>query len=190
MTMTKKGGRKSGLTFPYRSCRIWGSGGGPKNGGSFGLPYKIYGDPPGAGERSTASSGTPGGTDPRGRCPGRHVEYGGRACTLSAERIPNPASPGHVEVHMYFVWGTLYADALILERFGLRHTNTWGIHHVIWLTNECIFPKVDRWGRIYFECISAIKKNTIQITRSDSVSYHLQLVKLQLTIGHKLHKWF
>ena len=93
-------------SIPYRSCRIWGSGGGPKNGRSFGLPYKIYGDPPGAGERSTASSGTPGGTDPRGRCPGRHVEYGGRACTLSAERTPNPASPGHVEVHMYFVWGT------------------------------------------------------------------------------------
>ena len=137
--------------FPYRSCRIWGSGGGPKNDHSFGLPYKIYGDPPGAGERSTASSGTPGGTDPRGRCPGRHVEYGGRACTLSAERTPNPASPGHVEVHMYFVWGTYTADELILERFGLRHTNTWGIHHVIWLTNECIFSKVDRWGRIYFD---------------------------------------
>ena len=136
--------------YPYRSCRIWGSGGGPNCGRSFGLPYKIYGDPPGAGERSTASSGTPGGTDPRGRCPGRHVEYGGRACTLSAERTPNPASPGHVEVHMYFVWGTYTADELILERFGLRHTNTWGTHHVIWLTNECIFPKVDRWGRIYF----------------------------------------
>ena len=42
------------------------------------------------------------------------------------------------------------ADELILERFGLRHTNTWGIHHVIWLTNICIFPKVDRWGRILY----------------------------------------
>ena len=54
---------------------------------------------------------------------------------------------------MYFVWGTYTADELILERFGLRHTNTWGTHHVIWLTNICIFPKVDRWGRIYFDLI-------------------------------------
>ena len=70
------------------------------------LPYKMYGDPPGAGEKSTALSGTSGGTDPRERCPGRPVEYGGRACTLSAGRTPNPNSPAVVEVvHMYFVWG-------------------------------------------------------------------------------------
>ena len=48
---------------------------------------------------------------------------------------------------MYFVWGTYTADELILERFGLRHTNTWGIHHVIWLTNECIFFKIARGGK-------------------------------------------
>ena len=60
------------------------------------LPYKMYGDPPVAGEKSTASSGTSGGTDPRGRCLGRPVEYGGRACTLSACGTPNPAGPaGH-----------------------------------------------------------------------------------------------
>ena len=57
-------------------------------------------------ERSTASSDTLGGTHPHRRCPGRHVEYGGRACTLSAGRTPNPNSPAVVEVvHMYFVWG-------------------------------------------------------------------------------------
>ena len=39
------------------------------------------------------------------------------------------------------------ADELILERFGLRHTNTWGTHHVIWLTNECIFFKIARGGK-------------------------------------------
>ena len=61
---------------------------------------------------------------------------------------------------MYFVWGTYTADELILERFGLRHTNTWGTHHVIWLTNECIFPKVDRWGRIYF-----VQRGSDDVTR-------------------------
>ena len=48
---------------------------------------------------------------------------------------------------MYFVWGTYTADELILERFGLRHTNTWGTHHVIWLTNICIFFKIARGGK-------------------------------------------
>ena len=125
---------------------------------------KYMGTPPGparevrlrrappARERSR-SLPTPGGTDPRGRCPGRHVEYGGRACTPSAGRTPNPASPGHVEVHMYFVWGTYTADELILERFGLRHTNTWGIHHVIWLTNECTFFKIARGGKSTLVCL-------------------------------------
>ena len=41
-------------------------------------------------------------------------------------------------------------DELILERFGLRHTNTWGIHHVIWLTNECTFFKIARGGKSTF----------------------------------------
>ena len=66
---------------------------------------------------------------------------------------------------MYFVWGTYTADELILERFGLRHTNTWGIHHVIWLTNECIFPKVDRWGRIYFDRLGEERRGFASVVR-------------------------
>ena len=64
---------------------------------------------------------------------------------------------------MYFVWGTYTADELILERFGLRHTNTWGIHHVIWLTNICIFPKVDRWGRIYFGTVCGSLQSSLVV---------------------------
>ena len=82
---------------------------------------KYMGTPPGPSREVRLRRAPPAAQTPAGGARGGMLmlsTYGGRACTLSAERTPNPASPGHVEVHMYFVWGTLYADELILERSG------------------------------------------------------------------------
>ena len=52
---------------------------------------------------------------------------------------------------MYFVWGTLYADELILERFGLRHTKYMG-HPPCNLADKrvYIFQNSEGW-QIYFD---------------------------------------
>ena len=79
---------------------------------------------------------------PYSTCRPGHLPRGSVPPGVPDETVLLSKAPGGSPYYM--------ADELILERFGLRHTNTWGTHHVIWLTNECIFPKVDRWGRIYF----------------------------------------
>ena len=92
-----------------------------------------------------------GSSRPTACTPGLHTQHAapgtsrGGLCRRGCPTKPYFSRRPRGGPHIFYM-----ADELILERFGLRHTNTWGTHHVIWLTNECTFPKVDRWGRIYF----------------------------------------
>ena len=93
-----------------------------------------------------------GSSRPTACTPGLHTQHAapatsrGGLCRRGCPTKPYFSRRPRGGPHIFYM-----ADELILERFGLRHTNTWGTHHVIWLTNECIFSKVDKWGRIYFD---------------------------------------
>ena len=108
-------------------------------------PYEIHVD------LHMAGAGWVRGPRPTACTPGLHTQHAapgtsrGGLCRRGCPTKPYFSRRPRGGPHIFYM-----ADELILERFGLRHTNTWGTHHVIWLTNECTFPKVDRWGRIYF----------------------------------------
>ena len=74
---------------------------------------------------------------PYSTCRPGHLPRGSVPPGVPDEAVLLSKAPGGP--HIFYM-----ADELILERFGLRHTNTWGIHHVIWLTNICIFFKIAR----------------------------------------------
>ena len=89
-----------------------------------------------------------GSSRPTACTPGLHTQHAapgtsrGGLCRRGCPTKPYFSRRPRGGPHIFYM-----ADELILERFGLRHTNTWGTHHVIWLTNECIFFKIARGGK-------------------------------------------
>ena len=91
---------------------------------------------------------------------------------------PEPSQPRPCGGPHVFRMGYVYtADELIfiLERFGLRHTNTWGTHHVIWLTNECTFFKIARGGKSTLLCIGAEMRSPYDLEFDQVFSSHFPL---------------
>ena len=89
-----------------------------------------------------------GSSRPTACTPGLHTQHAapgisrGGLCRRGCPTKPYFSRRPRGGPHIFYM-----ADELILERFGLRHTNTWGTHHVIWLTNICIFFKIARGGK-------------------------------------------
>ena len=89
-----------------------------------------------------------GSSRPTACTPGLHTQHAapgtsrGGLCRRGCPTKPYFSRRPRGGPHIFYM-----ADELILERFGLRHTNTWGTHHVIWLINICIFFKIARGGK-------------------------------------------
>ena len=108
---------------------------------------KYMGTPPGPSREVRLRRAPPAAQTPAGGARGGmlSMEAGRARCRPRGPRTQPAPAMWRSTCISYGV--RISADELILERFGLRHTNTWGTHHVIWLTNICTFLKIARGGK-------------------------------------------